>query len=427
MSQYPDNQQNKVPPEWNDEYEIKMIDLIYPIFQRRKFLVCFCLGIALLTGIISYFSARIYEATAIILPITEDSSSSITKGLASTFLEQFGISGLGSSSTTSSDVYGAFLKSNELTGGVLQRYDYFPMMGVSKYGENNTIKSFAGMVKVTESEDDPSLSVSLQSDDPVFAANLVNSYVKELNKYNLNNSFTSARYLTEYLEKRMEEADMELDQAQMELRKFQEKHSAISISQQAQATLKILGEMQAKVVSLEVDKAAKEKFYRGSHIQIEQLDAQMEALQKNIDQLTYSQEHSVSVETEGGKIEFYIPLNSIPGLNFDESKLLLKTQAKTSVVTLLTTQMEQAKLEEAKDIPTINVLEWANTPTIPVKPNIKLYVILSLVASLFLGIFIIFIMEFLGWMDRDPESAPKWQEIKNSIKNFFKFRKRFRW
>jgi len=426
MSQYPGNPQNAALPGWSDEDEIKVIDLIYPVFRRRKFLICFCIGIAILTGIISYFSTRIYEATAIILPVTDDSGSSITKGLASTFLEEFGISGLGSSSTSSAEVYQAFLKSTELTEGVLQRYDYFSMMGVSKNGRNNTIKSFADMVQVTNSKDDPSISVAVQSNDPIFAANLVNSYVKELNKYNLKNSFTSARYLREYLETRMEEADRELDQVQLELREFQEKYSAISISQQAEATLNVLGEMQSKVVGLEVDKAAKEKFYKGSHIQIEQINAQIEALQKNIDQLTYSPDSTVPIEREKGKIEFYIPLNSIPGLNFDEKKLLLKVQAKTSVITLLTTQLEQAKLNEAKDMPTITVLEWADTPTMPIKPNIKLNLALSLAVSLFLGIFVILLIEFFQRMDKDPETAPKWLEMKNSLMNLLNYWKRFR-
>jgi uncharacterized protein involved in exopolysaccharide biosynthesis len=101
-------------------------------------------------------------------------------------------------------------------------------------------------------------------------------------------------------------------------------------------------------------------------------------------------------------------------------------QAKTSVVTLLTTQLEQAKLDEAKDIPTINVLEWADTPTVPVKPKITRNIILSLIAGLFLGTFIVFIIEFLEHMDKDPETAPKWLEMKNSVKGLFNFRKRLR-
>lgn len=407
--------------------EINLIDLIYPIYKRRKFLIYFCLAIAIMVGVWSFFLPKTYEATAIILPVSDKSGTSISQGLASTFLQQFGMSSLlGSSSSSSSNIFKAELKSTELTGGVLRRYDYFSMTGISKYGEGGTIKSFANNVEVTGSNVDPSISISVQSNDPVFAANLVNSYVNELDRYNLNNSFTSSRYLREYLEKRMDEAEKELDQAQIELREFQEKNNAISISEQARATLNVLGELEARLVALEVDKAAKEKFYKDSHTQIEQLDAQMEALRKNIDQLTYSQESSVPIERGGGKIEFYIPLKSTPGLNFTESKLLLKVTAKTGVVTLLTTQLEQAKLDEARDMPTINVLEWADTPTIPIEPKITLNVILSLIVSLFLSIFIVFFIEFIEHMNQDSENAQKWLEMKNSIKSLFNFRKRLR-
>ena len=171
-------------------------------------------------------------------------------------------------------------------------------------------------------------------------------------------------------------------------------------------------------------KAAKEKFYKGTHIEIEILNAQIEALQKNIDRLTYSEESKIPVERKKGEVEFYIPLKRIPGLNFDESRLLLQVKAKTGVVTMLITQLEQAKLDEAKDMPTINVLDWAEPPEKPIKPRIKLNLILSLLVSLFIGMLLIYFLEFINRMDQDPEISPKWQEMKQGlIKSFFFFKK----
>jgi len=409
--------------------EINLIDLIYPIYKKRRFLICFCLIVAVAAGIFSIFSSKTYEATAVILPVSEDNSSTSLSGLASSLLGQSGLSdlvNLGSSSSSSSASFEAVLNSNELAAEVLKRYDYFSIMGINSRGENNSIKSITGSLTVTSSKKNPTISIKIQSKDPVFASELANSYVRELDKYNLNNSFTSAGRLRQYVEKRMDEANRELDLAQIELREFQEKYSVISVSQQAEATLKVLAEMEAQRVALEVEKQSKERFYKSSHLEIEQLDAQINALQKNIEILTYSSDGSVPIEREKGKVEFYIPLTSAPGLSFDEGKLLLKVKAKTGVITLLTTQLEQAKLDEAKDIPTINILEWATPPDRPVKPKIVLNIVLSLVVGLFLGIFIIFFMEFVQRMDQDPETAPKWKEIKGDMTGFFKrFKVRF--
>ena len=414
---------NQIPPEicYEDD-EINLIDLIYPIYNRRKFLIKFCLVITILTGILSFFSEKVYEANTVILPEAEDGGGSGIE-LKAAFLEQFGVSGLGGSRSTPSAVFEAVLKSNELAMDVLRRYDYFMIMGIANEERRKITKSFAEDVRVSKSKDNPSISLSMQSSDPVFVADIANSYVRALDDFNLANSYTSARRLREYIENRLRVADEELDIAQKELREFQEKNRAISISKQTEATLEVLAEMESQRVALEVAKAAKERFYKGPHIELEQLDAQINAINKNITRLTNSQEVSVPVELDDGRVEFYIPLTRIPALNYDESKLLLKVKAKTGVITMLTTQLEQAKLDEAKDMPTLNTLEIAEPPQKAIKPKVKLNVILGFVVSLFLGIFIIFFIEFTQRLDNDPESAPKWKEIKQGLMRFVPFKR----
>ena len=424
MSKTSDNT-NQIPPEeCYDDDEINLIDLIYPIYKRRKFLITFCLIITCFVGIISVFSEKIYEAKAVILPEASDSGSDV--GVKAAFLEQFGIAGIGGSQSTPSAIFEAVLKSNELAAEVLKRYDFYFMMGTDNQIKIRLAKAYAEKVNVSKSKNDTSISISMQTNDPVFAADMTNSYVRALDEYNLTNSYTSTMRLREYIEDRLKVVDEELDSAQKKLREFQEKNKAVSIGKQTEATLEILAEMESQKVALEVQKAAKQKFYKGPHIEIEQLDAQIEAINKNISRLTNSDESLIPIELEKGKVEFYIPLTRIPALNYDESKLLLKVKAKTGVITMLTTQLEQAKLDEAKDMPTINTLEIAEPPQYPVKPKKKLNVILALVVSLFLGIFIIFLMEFTQRLDKDPESAPKWKEIKKGLSRLIPFRREYR-
>ena len=396
-----------------------MIPLIYPLYKHRKFLLCFCLIVVVAATGITYVMPKTYEATAVILP--EAKETNMGKELKAAFLEQFGIAGIMSSAGTPAEVFEAMLKSRELARQVLRRYNYFDNRGVNHKGDEQVVKALTETIRVTRSRHEPTLSVSIQSSCPVFASDMANTYIIELDDYNRENTLTSTKRLRKYLEKRLEAADQELEDAQKDLRTFQEEHRAISISQQAEATLKVLSEMEAQRVALEVTKAAKEKFYTGPHIEIEQLKARMEALQKNIDRLTYSQEEKVPVEREKGKVEFYIPLTRIPALSFDESKLLLKVKAKINVVSMLITQLEQARLEETRDMPTINVLDWARPPKRPVKPNLRLNVILSFLVGLFFAVLMVFFLEFARRMTQDPETSSKWHEIKTGFRNMIPF------
>src|SRR4030042_3181753 len=125
--------------------EINLIDLLYPIYKRRRFLIYFSVGIALAIGVWSFFLPRAYQATAVIFPQTKESGS-LSQSLASTYLGQFGMSGLLSSASTPSAVFQAVLKSNELAMDVLNRYDYFSIMGINQDGKKKTAKSFAGQL-----------------------------------------------------------------------------------------------------------------------------------------------------------------------------------------------------------------------------------------------------------------------------------------
>ena len=276
---------------------------------------------------------------------------------------------------------------------------------------------------LAKERDKPTLSVKMQFDDPIMAAELVNTFIVALDRYNRTNAMTSAQRLRQYVEERLKVVNQELVEAQEELRKFQEKNKAVSISKQTEVTLEVLAGIEAQRLALEIQKAAKEKFYKGPHIEIEQLEAQIIALRKKIERLTYSKDSQVLIkDEEEGKVEFYIPLKRIPTLNFKESRLLLIVKTKTGVVTMLTTQLEQTKLDETRDMPSINVLDWAKPPDSPIKPNLRLNVLLGFVVSFFLGIFLVFIFEFFLRLDKDHAASPKWEEMRNGFSFFKKFR-----
>lgn len=400
--------------------EINLIDLIYPIFKHRKFLIIFSLVVVALTGLYTWRMPKVYESTAISLPEVKKGGGD----LRAAFLDKFGVAGLGDSGETSLQVSQSILKSEELAHQAVRRSGYYFMMGMSSGRERNLVKKVAKSVILETSNNDPTLSLSVQASDPFLAADLANTYLVELDIYNRNSDVTSAQRLRKYVEERLQTVNTELEQAQQELRTFQERNNAVSISDQARATIEVLSDMEAKRIAFGVEKEAAEKFYKGSSVELERLDAQIAALQKNIDRLTFSNEDKISVGSKEGKVEFYVPLTRIPSLNFDESRLLLNVKAKTGVVTMLTNQMEQAKLDETKDMPTVNVLDWAKPNATPVKPNLMLNLLFGAFGGAVIGIIFIFVLEYFRRIQQDLEMLPKLQEMKEGLVPTFLRRKR---
>ncbi len=84
----------------------------------------------------------------------------------------------------------------------------------------------------------------------------------------------------------------------------------------------------------------------------------------------------------------------------------------------LSRQYEIAKLNEAKDSSSLQILDEAVVPLYKSKPKRSLIVILSTVTAFFISIFIVFIQEYLSKLP--AEDIRLLGEIKRSL---FKFRK----
>ena len=76
-------------------------------------------------------------------------------------------------------------------------------------------------------------------------------------------------------------------------------------------------------------------------------------------------------------------------------RLLREAKVHETLFELLTEQYEMARIQEAKDSPTVQVLDKAVPSNKKVKPKRALIVILSTFAGIFFGMFLVFFLEYL--------------------------------
>jgi len=107
-------------------------------------------------------------------------------------------------------------------------------------------------------------------------------------------------------------------------------------------------------------------------------------------------------------------VGAAPGIGVEYFRKLRELKVQEAVFEQLTKQFELAKLNEARDSSSIQVLDEAVAPTKKSKPKRSLIVILATVTAFFCSIFIVFIQEYLSKLS--PEDAAIIDEIKDSLR-----------
>ena len=106
---------------------------------------------------------------------------------------------------------------------------------------------------------------------------------------------------------------------------------------------------------------------------------------------------------------------TVPSLVLEYGRLFRELKVQEALYSMLTSQYEQAKIAEARDTPSVQVLD----PGVPAerksKPSIRLNMMIAGVLALFLGIFLAFFLEYLEKMKREVEIRPVEEEEKVKI------------
>ena len=93
--------------------------------------------------------------------------------------------------------------------------------------------------------------------------------------------------------------------------------------------------------------------------------------------------------------EFQVPFTRVPEVGMELIRLMREVKVQETVFSLLTSQFEQTKINEARDTPTVQVLDKAVPAERKSKPKVKLNMAIAGAGSLFLAVFLAFVLEYV--------------------------------
>jgi tyrosine-protein kinase Etk/Wzc len=335
--------------------------LVFIASKWAKFIVKTAVLVCVAAAIILFLLPNWYTATTSILPAERESSF---MGLASSILQGVGLMGgqemVLPAFATPSHVYASILRSRTVVEAIVQKYNL-----KKRYKSRTTEEAIKQCLSHTRIKvgSEGIVTLSFEDTDKKRAADVANSFVEELNAINQKVSSSRARNTRIFMEERLGETDRTLEQTENTLQSFQEKNKAISLDEQMKVQIQNVAVLEGRLAMVEIELGLLRKTLTPEHPEIIRKEMEISEIKRKIS--------TINTGTPGSRDygTLAIPLAKVPGLALEYGRLLRDVKIQETLFGLLTEQYERAKIQEAKDTPTIQVLDVAKVPEKKSRPK----------------------------------------------------------
>ena len=279
----------------------------------------------------------------------------------------------------STALYIGLLESGTIAHHLIDRFDLRKVYYKRYYID--AAKHLARETKITDDKKSGVITIKVEDHDPVRARDLVQAYLEELNKLVNQTSTSSARQERIFIERRLRAVQNNLEAAQIELSEFSSRNTTVDITAQTRAMVDVGARLEGEIVAERSLLESMRQVYTEENVRVREAEARIGVLQHELNKLagTPAPAQPISASNEQPPGELYPPLRQLPRLAVQYADLYRRVKVQEAIFELLTQQYEMARLEEAKDIPVVRVID---APGIPEKKSFPPRVILSLVLTL---------------------------------------------
>jgi capsule polysaccharide export protein KpsE/RkpR len=235
-------------------------------------------------------------------------------------------------------------------------------------------RELAEHTDVAEDRKSGIVTIGVTDRDPKRAAGMARAYVDQLDILVAQVSTSSARRERIFLEERLKTVKSELDATAKNFSNFASKNTAIDIPAQGKAMVEAAANLQGRLIAAQAELSGLQQVYTNNNVRVRAAEARVNELQRKLTEMGAGDPDGNANE-EG---VLYPSIRRLPVLGVTYADLFLKTKIQATVFELLTQQYETAKVQEAKEIPSVKVLDAAVVPTKKSSPRRMILTILGM-------------------------------------------------
>ncbi len=384
--------------------EINVLEYFYLLYKGRKFILLNFFILCTAAAVLSLMMPKMYRASTILMPPREVKKGF---GFAEALASQVTTLRLGTQGSPS-DLFIGILKSQTLQGAMVDKFNL-----VKHYGVSNRDAAMAALKGSTEISltKEGLIRLEFEDSDPTQAAMIANMYVAMLDSVNQSITQRGSRERADFIESMLNENNVAIKQAELDLKKFQFETKAISPYQQQRVALSVTAEMELDLMNMENElRQLRAKSFTDANPLVQDMAKKIQFRQEQIHNMRFG-------SGDQSRETLFVPLQEAPGLTLEYDKLTRRVEALGMLEHLLRNQYEESRIEQINTTSTVSILDRARPPIRHSKPKRFMIVLVAGAASLFFSMVTIIALDFFHRLAMSsPENQQKIEKLSRFLR-----------
>ena len=363
---------NHHPP----EREWSVFRVVHLLWKRRRALVKASVICLLLATAAAFLIPPRYQAVVQLMPPDNNSGSGMIMAAANSKLSN----GLGMMAGPLLEGFLSGSKSSHLMVGVLESRTVADRL-IERFGLRSVYREsrwqdardkLAERTVISEDRKTGIIRIQVTDQDPRRAAAMATAYADELNQLVSTLNTSAAHREREFLESRLKEVHTDLQEAEVRFSEFASKNATLDLKEEGRSVVDASARVQGQLLAAEAQLEGLRQIFGEENAQVRGARARIAVLKKQLQAMEGTGTNSQQTDT------LFPSLRKLPTLGVEYSDLYRRTKIEETVFEILTQSYELAKVEEAKEIPTVKVLDQ---PVVPEKKSFPPRMLLMLLGA----------------------------------------------
>jgi uncharacterized protein involved in exopolysaccharide biosynthesis len=206
------------------------------------------------------------------------------------------------------------------------------------------------------------IAIEVVDNSPTRAAAMAGEYVSELNLVVTQLNTSSAHRERVFLEDRLTQVKQDLETAEQNFSQFATKNTALDIPTQGKAMIEAAATLEGQLIAAQTELEGLKQVYADGNIRVRSTQARVDELRRQLEKGLDGKSNEPGALNARDQHPLFPSIRELPALGVGYADLFRNARIQEAVFQTLTQQYELAKVEEAKETPSVKVLDPPNVP-----------------------------------------------------------------